>query len=710
MTHRSSFSQHSTFEKCPRMWYFQQIRKIPVLSDMCNADAGDVVHKTLQFYYNNKTKTMDEVKVEFNRLWQNKKLDESKLKSRKDEYWLMVLVGYKMNLDVTSTEFKIYFPNVSAYLDIVNTTDDIIIDWKTSTRTEINEKEYKQQLMLYAYLYNLKFNRLPKKCVVYYLKHNGSKGEYILKPTEKELIETEDWFYNILTKMESIKNSKVMPDKCNSCYIFCPYKNLCEDNVDALKYTLHLQGNYIFVDGVITELLHKGLIKRFSYELKNSYFIKKNNPFARTKINFWDLHKRLLPIGFLQQLINILKTYGDYKKKEIIIDIHENRQFMEDKVNMPDKFISNVQLRDYQSDAVDSFIRNKIGILEIGTGGGKTEIAIEIIRRLGVKTLFVVDKIELLRQTKERIEKNLGIEVGMIGAGKNDIKNITVATVQTLSKNLTEFSGYLKDVRFVIFDETHKVSADSYWKLGHHLPNTEYRLGISGTAFRDDGNDMMITATTGDKIFDLGAKTLIERGWLTKPNIKFIKNYLSKEEISMMEDKCKTGLINESMDYANYYSVFITNNVKRNNIITEIVRKNEEKKVLILTKLIDHGQIILNLIPGSKHLYGETNKEERKQILDDFKEGKLNVLISTISIFSEGIDIPTLDIVINAGANKGDVKSIQMLGRVLRKIEGKKDAFFYDFIDESKFFKLASLARKKAFIREGHDVEVEEWK
>ena len=105
-------------------------------------------------------------------------------------------------------------------------------------------------------------------------------------------------------------------------------------------------------------------------------------------------------------------------------------------------------------------------------------------------------------------------------------------------------------------------------------------------------------------------------------------------------------------------------------------------------------------------MYGGTNKKDREEIFKAFIDGKISVLISTISIFAEGIDIPSLDIVINAAANKGDVKSIQVLGRVLRTLKGKKDAYYYDFIDETKFFRLASLARMKAFRNEGHEVTV----
>ena len=172
-----------------------------------------------------------------------------------------------------------------------------------------------------------------------------------------------------------------------------------------------------------------------------------------------------------------------------------------------------------------------------------------------------------------------------------------------------------------------------------------------------------------------------------------------------MEIRCKTGLINETQDYMTYYDVFITNNTHRNDKIIESVNNNKNKKILILTKLIDHGKLLNQLIPGSNHLYGATNKEEREKMFNNFINSDSNVLISTISIFSEGIDIPSMNIVINASANKGDVKTIQVLGRVLRILEGKIDAQYIDFMDETRFFKLASIARRRALRKQGHDVD-----
>jgi len=701
----TSFSQNNLFEQCPRAWFFSYIKKIPSISDMSYADAGSVLHKVLEKFYKKEITDINKLKDEFELQWGKKKFNDV-VANKKESYWLMVLNGVNLEKEFTSLEMKIFFPDVVAYLDGVNTQNDEIIDWKSSTRSKENEEEYKKQLTFYSYLYYRKFERLPKRAIIYYLKYSGSKGELSITPTMEDIKQIEDWHFKIREEMGNIILDKKTPPRCSECFFFCPYPNLCNGGESVFKFTLNIRGNYIFIDGPFTDLLHKGLVHNFSYELKNAYFMKKANPNINTVICFWKKNRRMLPLAMKDKLIEVLQRYADYKKKDLAIDINDERKFNENKIDMPEKFINGKELRDYQEEAVETFMRKKIGILEVGTGGGKTEIAIELIRKLKMSTLFIVDKIELLKQTKKRIKDSLGIEVGQIGAGKQDIKMITVATVQTITKHLSTLAPYLRSVRFAIFDETHKVAARSYWRIAQQLTTTEFRLGISGTAFRDDGNDMMIHASTGYKCFDLSGKKLIERGWLVKPQIIFYKNYMTDEQNNEIERSCKQGLINETPNYTNYYNGFINQNNYRNIIIFYSTELNKGKKILILTKLIEHGQILKEMIPGSEHLYGATNKKERDELFNKFNNGEINVLISTISIFAEGIDIPSLDIVINASANKGDVKTIQVLGRVLRKMEGKNYAQYYDFWDDNSFFRLASLSRKKALIREGHDIEM----
>jgi len=789
---KSSFSQHNLFEKCARGWVYTYLKKIKVPQNMMHAHAGSVIHTCLDKFYNGEVSNIRELKILFNNEWTKYKLETTDLKLKKDQYWLMIVNGANLALTITKTELKIDYSDVVAYIDGVDEINHKLLDWKSSTRRpdtfddegnvyeEGNESEYIKQLKLYCWLYYRKYNILPSEAIVYYLKYSGTKQSLSFTPTMEDIFNIEDWYYDILNKMATIKYNNIIPPVAEQCHFFCPFKNICGTG-ESPRLVLNIWGNKLKLDGPITKLLNIGINKKFSYEFKDAYWIEKynekHNKNVKTIKEFWNPSKRELPIGFKDSLMKTLNDFAAFKKMKFNLKIVDNREFNDKKIEMPEKFINNIILRDYQQAAVKSFMRARIGLLEIGTGGGKTEISIECIRLLGMKTLFIVDRKELLKQTKKRIEKSLGIEVGTITAGKFEPQDITVATIQTLLKKIdftsrinqykasiknnyiseqlktyiesekldeeidknqiesyqnklshnfkytdednnkineisktfyneyVELAKYLRSIRFGIFDECHKVASRSYVIVGDEMTNTEYRLGITGTGFRDDGNDMMIYGVVGDIIHKLDADNLINNGWLTKPTIKFIEKYMTKEEIDKAEDEALTGLINETPKYSNMYHNFITKNSSRNKQIVKIINDYKGKKILILVKLIEHGNLLEETIEGSKYLHGSTNKKDRDQMFKDFTEGNLNVLISTISIFAEGIDVPQLDVVLNASANKGDVKTIQVLGRVLRKLDGKKEALYIDFVDETKFFRKASIVRMKILREQGHTIE-----
>lgn len=727
-----SFSQNEMFWKCPKSWYYKYVLDIPRVEDLKYAHRGNVVHNCLEVYYPDKTMPIEELKELFEAEWKKYKLDETSLRNKKDETWLMILNGVNLDLDVTSTELKVFFPDVVGYIDVVDSKNGIFYDWKTSTRSEENEASYPLQLKYYAYLYFRKMGEAPKKGKVIYLKYNGSKMFLETEITENDIINAEAWHYKTRQRMQYyIDNPDKLP-KFNQDFFFSPYKHLWnlehKDPKTLLKYILLIQGNYVYLKGDVDEFLLNHLENKFSYELKDAYFIRARNPNANTTVRIWSKKMKRIAVGYLDQLKKTLHEYSEYKKKTLVMKIKDNRTFNEETITMPDKLLTGKELRDYQIESIDKYLNKKggnIATLEITTGGGKSLIAAEIIRRTGYKTLFVVDKKELLLQTKKVLEEELGIPIGVIGAGQKDIQHITVATIQTLTKNILDYRDYLASVRFCIFDEAHHASAKSYYNLGHHLINTSHRCGITATYKRDDGNDMMLTATTGDIIHSITGQTLIDKGYLMKPDIYFIKydipeEYIEKTEKKLLDnlkginksqktiDMKSTDATEEDIQYLSYYPEFIVRNPYRNDLIIKMVEENKDKTILILVKQIEHGEILQKILPNSKYIYGETNNKIRENALEEFKTGKLKILISTISIFAEGVDIPTLDVIINAAANKGDVKTIQVLGRVLRKKEGKETAKYYDFYDIYKFFYNSSKARRQAFIKEGHTVTIEE--
>ncbi|MBF0234003.1 MAG: DEAD/DEAH box helicase family protein, partial [Desulfamplus sp.] len=132
-------------------------------------------------------------------------------------------------------------------------------------------------------------------------------------------------------------------------------------------------------------------------------------------------------------------------------------QLIDERILLPEiQFQFKGQLRQFQHDAVNEMLKCSHGVLSSGTGSGKTVMGIYIIAERKQPTLVIVHNKELVTQWIERIESFLGIpsqDVGVIGAGKSIIADITVATVQTLCKDPEQ---YADKFGHVVVDECHK--------------------------------------------------------------------------------------------------------------------------------------------------------------------------------------------------------------------------------------------------------------
>ena len=70
-----------------------------------------------------------------------------------------------------------------------------------------------------------------------------------------------------------------------------------------------------------------------------------------------------------------------------------------------------------------------------------------------------------------------------------------------------------------------------------------------------------------------------------------------------------------------------------------------------------------------------------------------------------GVNIEEITHLINARGLKSEVATIQALGRALRKHESKDQVYVYDFMDNAKYLRAHSKARKVYYTKENHEVK-----
>ena len=415
----------------------------------------------------------------------------------------------------------------------------------------------------------------------------------------------------------------------------------------------------------------------------------------------WDGRVRLIQksvmTGIVPYVIDKLK--GQVSRIEVV----DNRTSIS-------KVLSNtsVPLKDYQKEAVDAAINNKEnglwwprGILEIATGGGKTEVAVAMYQIMPVPTLFLVHRKHLLKQAKDRFLK-YGIQSGQVGDGVLDLHpNLNIATIQTIESKLRrgESMGWLNDVQQVFFDEAHSIAAsvakgNSFVNVSNMLPNAYFRWGLTATPFmKDEYSNWLLMGATGKSLYSISNATLIEKGHLTPPEI-------------IMVEAPKVTCPNSWPDC---YNSGIVLNTGRTQLIIDWIKKID-KPCLILCTQIAHAEIIsYNASLQGIHvpvLKGGDSSETRANVIKDLREGRLDQVVCT-SIFNEGVDIPELRGLILAAGGKSKVSQLQKLGRGLRRAEKKDRVVVVDFSDtSSKILIRHSKERKKIWEEQGFEIKL----
>ena len=257
---------------------------------------------------------------------------------------------------------------------------------------------------------------------------------------------------------------------------------------------------------------------------------------------------------------------------------------------------------------------------------------------------FLVHRKELIEQTIETFDDM-----------KLSKENIFIGMVQTVTRHLGEY----KKPTLIILDEAHHAKAKTWTDIIKYYDKVP-TIGLTATPIRRDGK------TLGD-IFDtmvIGAtaKWLIENKYLAE------YDYYAPP-VGNMEFKLK------GVDYdLDEFSAMLF----KSKIYGEIEKYIDfKKKTIIYCPSIKFSEALCKKI-GATHFDGETSKKDRKQIVDDFRSGKIRIL-SNVDLIGEGFDVPDCDCVILLRPTLSLSLYIQQAMRCLRP-RGAKKAVIYDFV------------------------------
>lgn len=348
-------------------------------------------------------------------------------------------------------------------------------------------------------------------------------------------------------------------------------------------------------------------------------------------------------------------------------------------------------------DELEAALRKGYGAVgQAEAGFGKTICSLELIARLGVKTIILVHKEFLMTQWVERIlgtkeaAKKLGLDPkslsadpmppmldlhpDQVGIVQQDVcewegKAVVIAMAQSLLAREYPASFY-ESFGMVLVDEVHRFAAPTFQKTIVMFP-ARWRLGVTATPDRNDGLE--------DIFFGhIGKVAAVGEGRKTKPRINLVKTPV------ILTEATRQQLKRRGRDDMQKVLTYLTEHEARNRqIVTMLVKAAQAgRKVIVLSHRRKHLELLrewfieecrrLQLGASTDYYVGGMDLEARK------RAEKMQVLFATYAMAKEGLDIPLLDTLFMV-TPIGDVE--QPVGRINREVEGKKEPVVVDFVD-----------------------------
>lgn len=332
-----------------------------------------------------------------------------------------------------------------------------------------------------------------------------------------------------------------------------------------------------------------------------------------------------------------------------------------------------MQLRDYQKEQIDLIFKAwaegyRRLLAQLPTGGGKTILFSHISRSFieeGEGVMVIAHRKELIVQAKDKLETITGLECGVIKAGYpcEYHKDIQVASIQSLSRR-----KHRPEVGLVIFDEAHHCSSKTYSDIIEQYPNA-YILGVTATPCRTDGQGFQFLF---DKLIPgVSPKRLIADGYLCPFRLYGAKPISTKGVRTTAGDFNQKQLEDRAM--ALIGDVYPSWEKHAQGLQTIVFAVSVAHSKGIVEQFVEQGV-------KAEHIDGTTPDKEREDIIERFRNRETMVL-SNVGIFTEGFDVPNIEAVQVVRPTMSLSLHLQILGRGLRPLEGKKHCVFVDHSD-----------------------------
>lgn len=306
------------------------------------------------------------------------------------------------------------------------------------------------------------------------------------------------------------------------------------------------------------------------------------------------------------------------------------------------------------------------------TGSGKTYLAALDARNFNPrKLLYVVHRDAILKGAMSTFKNVFGFNrtYGYYTGETQELNcDFIFATSIMLAKHLDEFDK--NEFEYIVYDEVHHIMADTGMKIFSYF-TPSFLLGLTATPERMDNKDVM---------------------GLFENNIPFELRLRDAILYDLVVPFHYYGIRDTYADYSSNdkakVSREIAKSVNIDFIISQIIKHKKENaklKALAFCNTVEHCQMMANgfneMGYSAVALTGNNDLGERIKAFDDLQNDLSQLqIICAVDILNEGIDIPSVNMVLFLRPTESQTIFLQQLGRGLRKYPQKEYVTVLDFI------------------------------
>ncbi len=361
-----------------------------------------------------------------------------------------------------------------------------------------------------------------------------------------------------------------------------------------------------------------------------------------------------------------------------------------------------MKLRDYQLECIDILKKNDRQLIQLPTGSGKTVIFLKYLRENSNQALITCPTLDLQEQIYQSALNFYHKDEICLKNKDYKFKKSTLTIIVAPSLNSETNREFLKSQKFdhIVIDEAHRALCKTYEDFLEFYSeiNPNFKLiGFTATPERLDKKNLL-------KLFH---KLTFERNIYEM----IMQGYLCNIESFRIKTKDKITTNSKSNDFKTIELKHL-DNYSRNALIYKTYFENcLDKKTLIFCLSVEHAEKIADYLRKEKgisahHISGKQTIAHRKQIIQEFKSGKIKVL-TNCQLLTEGFDEPSIESIIIARPTRSKALYCQMLGRGTRKFPGKTICSLYELTDNCHrictFNVAADESKENNFIRHYRD-------